>query len=137
MGKRAEAMQAAVLAHLRTQRAPQSAYDVLDALRKDARRLAPTTIYRALAALVESGAVHRLESRNAFVACTRQGANPADDHAAILSICDDCGCVEETLSKDVLVAVSTVAGQSGFAPTRHVIEVIGQCAACGAAGKTD
>lgn len=131
MGKRAEALQTAILELMRSRRAPMSAYDLLDALRTPNGRLAPTTIYRALAVLVEDGSVHRLESRNSFVACQCEGVG----HAAILSICDECGTVEETISKDALTAVYEAAGKSGFAPSRHVIEVIGQCAACGTAGE--
>ena len=127
MGKRAEKLQAEILALLQAGRAPLSAYDVLEALRNDDWQLAPTTVYRALAALIESGTVHRLESRNAFVACQHEG----DEHSAILSFCNDCGAVEETVSKDVLTALRDAAGGTGFAPSRHVIEVLGQCAACG------
>lgn len=128
MGKRAESLRTDVLALLSAQRAPLSAYDVLDALSTDGRRLAPTTIYRALAALVESGSVHRLESRNAFVACQRRCAG----RASVLAICEACGAVEETVSKDVMAALATVAGETGFTASRHVVEVIGQCAACSA-----
>lgn len=129
MRKRSEMLQAAMLKLLRAQRAPLSAYDILNALKRDDQRLAPTTIYRALAVLVESGQAHRLESRNAFVACRCED----EQHAAILSICNDCGAVEETVSTDALAAVSNVARQTGFAPSRHVIEVLGRCAACVAA----
>lgn len=129
MASRGGRLQADVLALLRGRRAPLSAYGVLDALSNEDRRLAPTTIYRALAALVAGGHVHRLESCNAFVACQRK----CDDKAAVLAICDHCGKVEETVSEEVLTALSNVARQVGFAPSRHVIEVIGQCAACGAA----
>ena len=129
MKKRGEIMQAEVLAILRRRGTPMSAYEVLGQLRDSNPQLAPPTIYRALAALTERGGVHRLESLNAFIACK------SDSHkdASILSICDDCGEVEEFVSPDLLKALSSIAGQSGFAPTRHVIEVHGQCASCGSA----
>ena len=122
-------MQAQVLAVLRSCRLPMSAYDVLRCLREEHPRLAPQTIYRALAALTERGKAHRLESLNAFIVCQR------DRHhdASILSICTDCGAVEENLSIDLLTTLSGIAGKSGFAPMRHVIEVHGQCASCGSA----
>ena len=122
-------MQAQVLAVLRSRRLPTSAYEVLRCLREEHPRLAPPTIYRALAALTARGKIHRLESLNAFVACQR------DRHhdASILSICTDCGAVEESLSTDLLTTLSGIAGKSGFAPMRHVIEVHGQCGACGSA----
>ncbi len=128
MGKRGEKMQADVLAVLRRRGGPLSAYDVLGKMREHHPKLAPPTIYRALAALTERGRVHRLESLNAFIACQ------CDRHAqaSILSICDDCGAVEESVAPDLLKEISSVAGQSGFRPSRHVIEIHGLCATCGA-----
>lgn len=129
MSERGQRMQAQVLAVLRSHRVPMSAYEVLRCLREEHPRLAPPTIYRALAALTERGKAHRLESLNAFIACQ------CDRHhdASILSICTDCGAVEESLSIDLLTTLSRIAGKSGFAPMRHVIEVHGQCASCGSA----
>ena len=129
MSERGRRMQAQVLAVLRSRRMPLSAYEVLRRLLEVHPRLAPPTIYRALAALTERGKVHRLESLNAFIACQ------CDRHhdASILSICTDCGAVEENLSTDLLATLSGIAGKSGFAPMRHVIEVHGQCGTCGSA----
>ena len=121
-------MQAEVLAILRRRRGPVSAYDVMGELREANPKIAPTTIYRALSALTECGRVHRLESLNAFMAC--QGDR--HQHAFILSICDDCGAVEEAVAPALLKEISRIAGKSGFAPRRHVIEVHGLCGSCGA-----
>lgn len=127
MGKRGEQIQSEALGILRKSNAPLSAYDLLERMRAKTPRLAPPTIYRALAALTERGKVHRLESLNAYIACQCS----THRHASILSICGDCGAVEETVSPGVLAELSNIAGKSGFAPTRHVIEVHGQCADCG------
>ncbi len=128
MSKRGERMQADVLAVLCRRGRPLSAYEVLAALRETYPKIAPPTVYRALAALVDTGRVHRLESMNAFVACQ------CDRHpqAAILSICRDCGTVEESVAPELLAELSGVAGRSGFRPARHVIEIHGTCASCGA-----
>ena len=123
-------MQAEVLATLRKCGAPMSAYEVLDRLRDGNPRLAPPTIYRALAALIEGGLVHRLESLKAFVACRCE----QHGHVPIFSICEECGTVEEAVSRDITNELSRIAGQSGFAPARHVIEVHGQCARCESKG---
>ena len=127
MGKRGEKMQAEVLAVLRRRRGPMSAYDVMGELREANPKIAPPTIYRALAALTERGRVHRLESLNAYIACQCD----RHQHATILSICDDCGTVEESVAPDLLKELSNIIGKSGFAPMRHVIEVHGLCASCG------
>lgn len=129
MGKRGEKMQVEVLAVLRRRRGPLSAYDVMGELREANPKIAPPTVYRALSALTERGRVHRLESINAFIAC-QFGRHR---HASILSICDDCGTVEESVAPNLLKELSRIAGESGFAPSRHVIEVHGVCGRCGIA----
>ncbi|MEM1314746.1 MAG: Fur family transcriptional regulator [Pseudomonadota bacterium] len=126
MTNRGEAMQSKVLAVLRRRRRPLSAYGVLRALQAEAPKLAPPTIYRALTALMARGLVHRLESENAYLAC-RAGA---DAKTAILSICDDCGLVEETAAPELISDLDGIAGRSGFSPSRHVVEVHGRCAEC-------
>ncbi len=127
MSKRGEKMQAEVLAILRRRRGPLSAYDVLGELREANPKIAPPTIYRALKALMERGRVHRIESLNAYIACQCDSHR----HASVLSICDDCGAVEESVAPDLLKELSRIAGKSGFAPRRHVIEVHGVCEDCG------
>ena len=126
MSKRGEKMQAEVLAVLRRSRRPLSAYDVLRQLRAAHPTIAPPTIYNALAALSKRGRVHRVESLKAFIACQCD----SHQHASILSICDDCGTVEERVAPDLLENLSCILGESGFAPLRHVIEIHGVCAAC-------
>lgn len=128
MAKQGEKMQAEVLALLHRRRGPLSAYDVLRELRVANPKLAPTTIYRALASLTERGKVHRLESLSAYIPCRCDQHR----HASILSICDDCGSVETSVAPGVLQELSSIAGRSGFAPTRHVIEIHGVCASCSA-----
>jgi len=129
MATRGEKTQAAVLAVLQRHSGPLSAYEVLGALREVNPRVAPPTVYRALAALMERGRVHRLESVKAYIACQCDRHR----HASILSICGDCGAVEESVAPDMLEELSSIAGKSGFAPMRHVIEVHGLCASCGGA----
>lgn len=127
MRKRGEMIQAEVLAILRRRGEPLSAYDVLGELREANPRIAPPTVYRALGALTARGDVHRLESLNAYIACQCDRHN----HASILSICDDCGSVEERVAPDLLEELAGVIGKTGFSPLRYVIEVHGNCATCG------
>lgn len=127
MSERGKRTQAAVLSVLRQHGGALSAYQVLGRLRHAHPTISAPTIYRALAALAERGQVHRLESLNAFIA-RKHGCR---DQAAILSICGDCGAVEESVAPDLLAELSRVAGRSGFSALRHVIEIHGQCASCG------
>ena len=115
-----------VLSIMRNASTPLSAYDVLGKLRVLNPKLAPTTVYRVLAQLNKSGQIHRLESMNAYVACQREHHK----QTPVLSVCDDCGAVEENLAPQVLSALSDLVGQSGFSATRQVIELHGQCVSC-------
>ena len=54
-------------------------------------RPAPITVYRALDFLLAHGLVHKIESRNAFIACS----HPHDGEPAALLICENCGMVAE------------------------------------------
>ena len=129
MGKRGEEMQTAVLAILRDSKSPHSAYTLLDRLQETYPKIAPPTVYRALAALVERGQIHRLESLNAYVACQSE----AHHQTSVLSICEDCGIVEETFDPDIFSRLSAALRKSGFSAQRHIIEVNGICASCGPA----
>ena len=105
-----------------------SAYDILAKLREDHPKIAPPTVYRALSALTDRGHVHRLESLNAYVSC--QCADDHDHGPSVLSICDDCGGVEENVAPELMAQLSGVAAKSGFTAQRHVVELHGLCASC-------
>lgn len=129
MVKKGEMMQSEVLAVLKQAGAALSAYDVLHKLREKHPKIAPPTVYRALNALIEKGGVHRIESLNAFIACRGEGTQKT----AIMSICDDCGSVEESSAPEVYDSLSCYLGKHGFEAQRHVIEVHGVCSSCGSA----
>src|SRR4051812_16288269 len=69
-----------VLRALLSSHRPLGAYEVIDELAKSMPRPAPITVYRALDFLMENGLVHRIESRNAYLACA------AHDHDAISAV---------------------------------------------------
>ena len=106
--------------------APVGAYDLLDEIRKDGRIAAPPTVYRALDFLREQGLVHRLESLNAFVGCTR----PDRTHVSQFLICTGCQAVAELDAPEVGSAVSQSAAKAGFVVDRMTIEMHGLCPAC-------
>lgn len=115
-----------VLAVLRKNRGAMSAYKVLNELKVFNPKIAPPTVYRALNALAERGQVHRLESMNAYVACRCA----KHQHTPVLSVCEECGQVEESLAPQVMSALSDVTGLTGFTSTRQVIELHGRCISC-------
>ena len=103
-----------------------TAYEVLDSLRPLRPKIAPPTVYRALKSLIEQGDVHRLESMNAFVACQKRCAH----QTAILTICKDCGGVQERKLPAAVDTLLEAVSRSGFAPERHIVEVHGVCIQC-------
>src|SRR5215510_9106697 len=68
-GQRLTPIRRKVLATLLSTHKPLGAYEIVERLALKGPRPAPITAYRALEFLRENGLVHRIESRNAFVAC--------------------------------------------------------------------
>jgi Fur family zinc uptake transcriptional regulator len=76
---------------------------------------------------MENGLVHRIESRNAFLACAHD--HDAASMVAFL-ICDVCGSVGEIATAPLAQGVSDAARLTGFAPKLSVVEITGTCAHC-------
>ncbi len=81
-----------VLEALLASHQPLGAYELIDRLAARGARPAPITIYRALDFLREQGLVHRIESRNAFIACVH---NHDSGDPVVFLICEKCGAVGE------------------------------------------
>jgi Fur family zinc uptake transcriptional regulator len=121
-----------VLAALYATHRPLGAYDVIEAMAgPQRRRMAPISIYRALDFLIDQGLVHRLASRNAFVACPHGHDDPVESVAFL--ICDVCGGVDEIASPDLARALGRIFAEQAFQPGRPVVEIAGRCAHCQAA----
>jgi len=116
-----------VLQALLASHRPLGAYEVIDELAKTMPRPAPITVYRALDFLMANGLVHRIESRNAFLAC-------AQDHdataAVVFLICERCGLVGEIPAAPFAQGLHAAARASGFMPKLSVVEIAGTCAYC-------
>ena len=116
-----------VLHALLSSHRPLGAYEVIDELAKSMPRPAPITVYRALDFLMENGLVHRIESRNAYLACAYD--HDAAGMAAFL-ICEACGSVGEISAMPVAQSINAAARATGFAPKLSVVEITGTCAHC-------
>lgn len=107
---------------------PLGAYDMIDRLADSTgKRPAPISIYRALEFLVDHGFVHRLSSRNAYLACW-QGHDVREP--VVFLLCEDCGSVREVVSRPVFDSLQAVAQDAGFGVRSQVIELTGRCASC-------
>src|ERR1700722_20250767 len=106
---------------------PLGAYEVNKELSKNMPPPAPITVYRALDFLMENGLVHRIESRNAFLAC-------AHDHDATAMvaflICERCGSVGEVPAAPVAQSLNAAARSTVFTPRLSIVEITGVCAHC-------
>ena len=119
----------AILRVLRSSKAPMTAYAILDAVRGNKIK-APTTVYRALSQLMEAGAVHRLESMNAYVACSDHQHSHGP---TVFAICRDCGHVDELVEADVVARLQADAMRLGFHVEATTLEMTGRCVSCAGA----
>ncbi len=127
MGIKWTALRERVFRHVITSHKPVSAYDLIDSLAKEGKRLAPVSVYRILDVLQGAGLVHRLESRNAFFACMTDHPGAPQ---SITFVCEDCDRVTEVEAPDALRAIGRATEAGHFRPRSTVIEVSGTCAEC-------
>ena len=126
-GQRLTPIRRRVLETLAASHRTLGAYEIMERMAGEGPRPAPITVYRALDFLLEHGLVHRIESRNAFLACI------GDHHAAgtaMFFICERCGAVGEASSAAVAETLQAAARAAGFTPKARVIEVTGVCRHC-------
>lgn len=105
---------------------PMGAYDILDALAQRMDKPKPPTAYRAIDFWIEQGAIHKIESLNAFVPC-------ASDHrheGSQFMICDSCGTVIEAHLCDLPKPLLDKSKAAHFATTRWNVELHGMCEKC-------
>jgi Fur family zinc uptake transcriptional regulator len=115
-----------VLEALLASHKPLGAYEIIERL-ADKNRPAPITIYRALDFLRENGLVHRIESRNAFVACVH---NHGTDDLVVFLICERCGAVGEAPGGAAAEALKASSRAAGFSPKSPLVEIAGICLHC-------
>ena len=106
------------------------AYDIIERMAEHGPRPAPITVYRALDFLLAHGLVHKIESRNAFVACSHSH----EGQPAALLICETCGMVAELDAPEIFERIAQKARAQKFSPAHTVIEMSGTCGSCTRAG---
>ena len=112
---------------LRASPRPLGAYELLERARVKGI-VSPTTVYRALESLLESGAIYRVPSLKAFAAFQEKtrGANFSKIHQICFAVCDGCGMTKEL---EYPIASRNFTA-SEFVPREVTVEVKGLCSGC-------
>ena len=102
---------------------PVGAYDLVDRLSGDKKRLAPVTIYRALEFLQDAGLVHRLATKNSYVVSHGELEGSA---TKIMFVDSKTGDPVEVHSSAVAEAIQRAAEEAGFKSIHPFVEVEGE-----------
>ena len=119
--------QQVVLEIIEKAKEPLKAYSILFNVQKKGIK-APQQIYRALDKLIEIGKIHKIESRNAFVAC--KNANCEISKATAFSICENCEKVEELNDLKLSKYLSSYSDKTGMKYKKYNLEFFGLCKKC-------
>jgi len=106
---------------------PLKAYSILFNVQKKGIN-APQQIYRALDKLIEIGKIHKIESKNAFVAC--RNSNCEISKATAFSICESCEMVDEISDAKLTKYLSSFSDKKGTKYKRFNLEFFGLCKKC-------
>ena len=103
------------------------AYSILFNVQKKGIK-APLQVYRALDKLVEIGKIHKIESRNAFIACHNSSCQVAKDTA--FSICEICEKVTEISSAGLSKYLANFKDKDCMKYSKYNLEFFGLCKKC-------
>jgi len=106
---------------------PLKAYSILFNVQKKGIN-APQQIYRALDKLIKIGKIHKIESKNAFVAC--KNSNCEISKATAFSICESCEMVNEISDTKLTKYLSSFSDKKGTKYKRFNLEFFGLCKKC-------
>ena len=106
---------------------PLKAYTILFSVQKKGIK-APPQVYRALDKLVETGKIHKIESKNAFVACRNSNCDISKTTA--FSICESCEMVDEINDAKLTKYLSSFSDKKGTKYKRFNLEFFGLCKKC-------
>ena len=106
---------------------PLKAYSILHNVQKKGIK-APLQVYRALEKLIRLGKIHKVESRNAFVAC--KNSNCKISKATAFSICETCEKVTEISNHKLSKYLKNFHDKTGMTYKKYNLEFFGLCTNC-------
>ena len=116
-----------VLDLIEKSREPVKAYSILSNVKKKGIK-APPQVYRALEKLIKLGKIHKVESRNAFVACNN--SNCEISKATAFSICETCEKVTEISNLKLSKYLKSFQDNTGMKYKKYNLEFFGLCQKC-------
>ena len=119
--------QQTVLDLLEGSKEPLKAYAILFDIQKKGIK-SPLQVYRALDKLIEIGKVHKIESKNSYIACNNSSCTSQTSTSFL--ICEACDKVTELKKNNLLTYFSKLSEKSSFNYTKHNLEIYGLCNNC-------
>ena len=116
-----------VLDLIEKSREPVKAYSILSNVKKKGIK-APPQVYRALEKLIKVGKIHKVESKNAFVAC--KNTNCEVSNATAFSICQACEKVTEIINSKLSKYLKSFQDNTGMMYKKYNLEFFGLCQKC-------
>ena len=119
--------QQTVLDLLEKSKEPLKAYAILFDIQKKGIK-APLQVYRALDKLIEIGKVHKIESKNSYIACEHKNCDSSTSTSFL--ICETCDQVAELKKKNLSEYFAKQSVQANFQYAKHNLEIYGVCKDC-------
>ena len=119
--------QQTILDLLEKSKEPLKAYAILYDTQKKGIK-APLQVYRALDKLIEIGKVHKIESKNSYMACEHKNCNSSTSTSFL--ICETCDQVSEITQKNLASYFAKQSEQADFKYAKHNLEIFGECKDC-------
>ena len=119
--------QKTVLDLLEKSKEPLKAYAILFDIQKKGIK-APLQVYRALDKLIEIGKVHKIESKNSYIACEHKNCDSSTSTSFL--ICERCDQVTELKKKNLSEYFAKQSVQANFKYAKHNLEIYGVCKDC-------
>ena len=119
--------QQTVLTLLEVSKEPLKAYAILFDIQKKGIK-SPLQVYRALDKLIEIGRVHKIESKNSYIACNNTDCSSKTSTSFL--ICELCDDVTELKKNNLSMYFSKQSEKSNFKYSKHNLEIYGACKTC-------
>ena len=119
--------QQTVLTLLEGTKEPLKAYAILFDIQKKGIK-SPLQVYRALDKLIEIGRVHKIESKNSYIACNNSDCSSKTSTSFL--ICELCDDVTELKKNNLSMYFSKQSEKSNFKYSKHNLEIYGKCKTC-------